>query len=108
MKRLVWVPLALGIVATYIFLDRRAVRYAAEYDELDAAADRTDLWGSKQRIAGTGRDFLGKVKEGVGRITGDDDLAGRGVVDQIAGAVQDTAGKAANAASDTIREFNRY
>jgi uncharacterized protein YjbJ (UPF0337 family) len=108
MKRQVWIPLALGIVATYIFLDRRAARYTAEYDELEAAADRTDLWGSKQRIAGTGRDFLGKVKEGVGRITGDDDLAGRGVVDQIAGAVQDTAGKAANAASDTIREFNRY
>lgn len=106
MKRLVWVPLALGIVATYIFLDRRATRYAAEFDELEAAADRTDLWGSKQRIAGTGRDLLGKVKETVGRVTGDDDLAGRGVVDQIAGTVQDTAGKAANAASDTIRDFN--
>ena len=106
MKRQVWIPLALGIVATYIFLDRRAARYAAEYDELDAAADRTDLWGIKQRIAGTGRDLLGKLKEGVGRITGDDDLAGRGVVDQIAGAAQDAAGKAANAASDTIRDFN--
>ena len=106
MKRLVWVPLALGIVATYIFLDRRATRYAAEFDELEAAADRTDLWGSKQRIAGTGRDLLGKVKETVGRVTGDDDLAGQGVVDQIAGTVQDTAGKAANAASDTIRDFN--
>ena len=72
MKRQIWIPLALGIVATYIFLDRRAARYAAEYDELDAAADRTDLWGSKQRIEGTGRDFLGKVKETVGRVTGDD------------------------------------
>jgi uncharacterized protein YjbJ (UPF0337 family) len=106
MKRQVWIPLALGIVATYIFLDRRAARYAEAYDELEAAADRTDLWGSKQRIAGTGRDFLGKVKETVGRVTGDDDLAGRGMVDQVAGAVQDTAGKAANVASDTIREFN--
>lgn len=108
MKRQVWIPLALGIVVTYIFLDRRAARYAAEYDELDEAADRTDLWGSKQRIAGTGRDFLGRIKEGIGRITGDDDLANRGVVDQIAGAMQETAGKAANAVSDTIREFNRY
>lgn len=108
MKRQLWIPLALGIVATYIFLDRRAARHAAEYDEMESAADRTALWGSKQRIAGTGRDLLGKVKEGVGRITGDDDLAGRGVVDQVAGAVQDTAGKAANAASDTMRDFNRY
>lgn len=108
MKRQVWIPLALGIVATYIFLDRRATRYAAEYDELDRAADRTDLWGGKQRIAGTGRGLLGKLKEGVGRITGDEHLAGEGAVDQVAGAVQDTAGKVANTASDTIREFNRY
>jgi uncharacterized protein YjbJ (UPF0337 family) len=107
MKRQVWIPLALGIVGTYIFLNRRASRYAAEYDELESAADRTDLWGSKQRITGTGRNFLGKVKETVGRVTGNDDLADRGVVDQVAGAVQDTAGKAANAASDTIRDFNR-
>ena len=108
MKRQVWIPLALGIVATYIFLDRRASRYAAEYDEWERAADRTDLWGSKQRIAGTGRDFLGRMKEGVGRLTGNDELAGEGAVDQIAGAVQDTAGKVANAASDAIRDINRY
>jgi uncharacterized protein YjbJ (UPF0337 family) len=108
MRRQVWIPLALGIVATYIFLDRRATRYAAEYDELDTAADRASLWGSKQRVAGTGRDLLGRAKEGVGRITGNDDLAGEGAVDQVAGAVQNTAGKAAHVASDTIREFNRY
>lgn len=108
MKRQTWIPLALGIVATYIFLDRRAARYAAQYDEIEDAADRTSLWGSKQRAAGMGKDLLGKVKEGIGRITGDDDLAGRGMVDQVAGAAQDTAGKAANVASDAIRDFNRY
>jgi uncharacterized protein YjbJ (UPF0337 family) len=108
MKRQTWVPLAIGIVATYIFLDRRAARYAAQYDPLESAADRTDLWGSKQRIAGSGRSLLGKVKQALGRITGNEDLADRGVVDQIAGAVQDTTGKAANAASDTLRKFNRY
>ena len=108
MKRQAWIPLALGIVATYIFLDRRAARYAAEYDEMKSAADRTDLWGSKQRVAGAGRDLLGKVKERVGRITGDDDMANRGVVDQVAGGMQDTAGKAANVASDAIRDINRY
>ena len=108
MKRQVWIPLALGIAATYFFLERRAARYAAEFDELEDAADRADLWGSRQRMAGTGRDLFGKVKEGVGRITGNDDLAGEGMIDQVTGAVQDTAGKVANAASDTIRDFNRY
>ena len=108
MKRQIWIPLALGIVAMYIILDRRACRYAAEYNELDAAADRTEMWGSRQRIAGTGRDLLGRVKEGIGRITGNDDLAGRGVVDQVVGAGQNAAGRAAHRVSGTIREFNRY
>lgn len=108
MKRQIWIPLALGIVATYIILDRRAARYAAEYDDMEAAANSTDYWGSKQRIAGTGRGLVGKLKEGLGRVTGDEDLAGRGVVDQVEGAVQDTVGRAAHGVSDTIRELNRY
>ncbi|MHB1937325.1 MAG: CsbD family protein [Acidobacteriaceae bacterium] len=108
MKRQLWIPLALGIVATYIILDRRAARYAAECDDMEAAANSTAYWGSKQRLAGTGRGLLGRLKEGLGRVTGDDDLAGRGVVDQIAGAVQETAGRAAHGVSDTIRDLNRY
>ena len=108
MKRQVWIPLALGIVATYIILDRRAAKYAAECDDMETAANSTAYWGSKQRVAGAGRGLLGRVKAGLGRVTGDDDLAGRGVVDRVAGAVQDTAGRAAHGVSDTIRELNRY
>jgi uncharacterized protein YjbJ (UPF0337 family) len=108
MKRHIWIPLAMGIVAAYVILDRRATRCAAEYDNLETAANKTAEWGSKQRMVGTGRGLLGRVKEGLGRLTGNDDLAGQGVVDQIAGAVQDTSGRAAHAVSDTIRDLNRY
>jgi hypothetical protein len=44
---------------------------------------------------------VGKLKEGVGRATGDDQLAGEGLVDQIAGAVKDTAGQAPQALGAT-------
>ena len=107
MKRQTWVPLAISVVAAYIILDRRAIRLAAGYNDLDAAANTTADWGSKQRITGTGRGLLGRLKEGLGRFTGKDDLAERGVVDQVAGAVQDTSGKTAHAVSDTLHDLNR-
>ena len=108
MKRQVWIPLAIGIVAVYVILDRRAARCAAGYDDPETAANKTADWGSKQRVVGTGRGLLGRVKEGLGRLTGDDDLAGQGVVDQVAGAVQDTSGRAAHVVSDTMRDLDRY
>ncbi|HVC90779.1 MAG TPA: CsbD family protein [Acidobacteriaceae bacterium] len=108
MKRQVWIPLALSVVAAYLILDHRAARYAAEYDDLEAAAIRTADWGSKQRITGKGRSLLGRLKEGLGRLTGDQDLAERGVVDQIAGAAQETSGRAAHIVSDAIHDLNRY
>lgn len=108
MNRKIWIPLALSVVAAYLILDHRAARYAAEYDDLEATAIRTADWGSKQRITGTGRSLLGKFKEGLGRLTGDEELAERGVVDQIAGAAQDTSGRAAHAVSEAIHDLNRY
>ena len=108
MKRQVWIPLALSVVAAYLILDRRAARYAAGYDDLEAAAIRTADWGSRQRITGIGRRLLGRLKEKLGQLTGDEDLAERGVMDQIAGAAQDTSGRAAHVVSDAIHDLNRY
>ena len=55
---------------------------------------------SDDRIAGTVRNFGGKVQEGVGRVTGDAKLEASGIVNEAAGAVQDAYGKAADAAMD--------
>jgi uncharacterized protein YjbJ (UPF0337 family) len=54
-----------------------------------------------------GSTVAGKVKQGVGRVLGDDDLAGEGVLDQAVGAVKDTAGDVAQAAGQTIHDLNR-
>jgi uncharacterized protein YjbJ (UPF0337 family) len=108
MKRLAWVIAGVSVAfAAYIVLNHPGPEYMSEKDDVDDAADRTTLWGSKQRLSGAGGRLVGSVKEGLGRVTGNDQLAGEGVADQLAGAVKDTAGKVAQAAGDTIHQLNR-
>jgi uncharacterized protein YjbJ (UPF0337 family) len=108
MKALTWVIAGVGAgVAAYIVLNQPGPRYATGDEDVEYAADRTALWGSKQRLSGTGGSLAGKFKEGIGRVTGDDQLAGEGVADQMAGAVKDTAGRAAQAVGQTIHDLNR-
>ena len=59
------------------------------------------------RIAGSVRNFAGKVEEGVGKVTGDTKTEVQGVVNQAAGAVQDAYGKTVDAAKEgaqTVKE----
>ena len=108
MKPRGWILLGIGgIVATYVVLNHRLFNYPAVDDDLETVANRTAGWGSKQRMSGTGRNLLGKMKEGFGRVTGDHDLAEEGVADQVTGAVKDTASRAAHVASDFIHDLNR-
>jgi uncharacterized protein YjbJ (UPF0337 family) len=55
---------------------------------------------SEDRIAGTARNFGGKVEEGIGRATGDTKTQIRGMADQAAGAAQDLYGQARDSAAD--------
>ncbi len=108
MKGLAWVIAGVGVaVAAYVVLNQPGPQYATGDDDVEYAADRTALWGSKQRLSGTGGRFAGKLKESLGRVTGDDQLAGEGAADQLAGAVKDTAGRVAQAAGQTIHDLNR-
>jgi len=108
MKALPWIIAGVGVgLATYFALNQPGLQYATGNDDVEDAAAETSLWGSKQRLAGTGGQILGKVKKSVGRVTGDDQLAGEGLADQVAGAVKDTAGGAAQALGETIHELNR-
>lgn len=107
MKQLPWIIAGLGLgFAAYVVLNRPYPQYATGSDELDNAAARAGLWGTKQRFSGAGRNLAGRVKEGVGRVTGDDQLTGEGITDQIAGALKDTAGSTAQVVSNTIHAVN--
>jgi uncharacterized protein YjbJ (UPF0337 family) len=108
MKSIPWVLIAAGAaVAAYVFFKQPGVRYASGSDEVEDAADKTALWGSKQRLSGVGTGLIGRVKEGIGRVTGDDDLTGDGVVDQVVGKAKDAAGGIAQAAGSTMHELNK-
>jgi uncharacterized protein YjbJ (UPF0337 family) len=52
------------------------------------------------RIAGTARNFGGKVQEGFGKVTGDTKSEFEGKMNQAVGSAQDLYGQAKDAASD--------
>jgi uncharacterized protein YjbJ (UPF0337 family) len=108
MKNFGWLIAGVGVaVAAYLVLNQPGPQYATGNDDVEDAADRTSLWGSKQRVSGAGGRLGGKLKEGFGRVTGNDQLAGEGIADQVAGTVKDAAGKVAQAAGETLHELNR-
>lgn len=54
----------------------------------------------QDRIDGAVKNIGGKIKEGVGNITGDEKLKAEGKADQLAGKVQNTVG----GIKDTLRD----
>ncbi len=52
---------------------------------------------NEDKLAGEGRDVVGKVKETAGDITGDTALQGEGLVDQLSGKAQKIVGAARDA-----------
>jgi uncharacterized protein YjbJ (UPF0337 family) len=96
-----------GIAATYFLMNQPRLQSDTGYDSVDEGAARTYGWGSKARIGGAGRNIVGQVKEGIGRLAGRDDIAGEGIMDQAAGSVKNAAGTVAQAAGQTIHDLNR-
>ncbi len=86
MKAFPWLIAGVGLgLAAYFVLNQTGPRFAIGNDEIEDAAGKTTFWGSKQRVKGTGRGLGGKLKESVGRATGDEQLESEGLVDQIGG-----------------------
>ncbi len=108
MKTLPWIAVAAGVATVaYLLANRPAPQHATGSNSIEDAARKTADWGSKQRITSPGRRIIGKVKEGIGRATGNVDLANRGAFDQMAGAAKDAVGEVAQAAGETIHDLNR-
>jgi uncharacterized protein YjbJ (UPF0337 family) len=107
MKALPWVLAGLGLgFASYYLLSSAGPQYANGSDDVESAARKIFGWGTKQRAAGTGGRMAGTLKEGLGRVTGNDELAQEGLVDQAAGTLRDATGALAHAAGETIHELN--
>ena len=96
-----------GIAATWVLMNQPRFQADTGYDSVDEGAARTYGWGSKARVSGTGRNIVGQVKEGFGRITGRADVANEGMADQAAGSIKNAVGTVAQAAGQTIHDLNR-
>ncbi len=56
---------------------------------------------NKDQVAGKVDQVTGKVKQGIGEAVGNDDLANRGVADQVKGAAKETWGNVKDAANQS-------
>jgi uncharacterized protein YjbJ (UPF0337 family) len=58
----------------------------------------------KDRVQGSVDQAKGKVKEGVGKLTGDQKLKGEGKADQAAGKVENAVGSAKDKIRETLKD----
>lgn len=108
MKTLGWLCAGVGLgVLAYWILNEPGLQHSTGSKDVEDAAHAAANWGSKQQVQGAGSDLLGRVKEGVGNLTGSDQLANEGVGDQIAGAAKQAVGKFSQAAGQTLHDLNR-
>ena len=108
MKTFAWLAAGIGLgLAVYLIANAPGPEYATGSDNIEGAARNTAGWGTKQRAAGLGTNIAGRVKEGLGNLTGDQNLADEGAADQLAGNVKEGVGKFAQAAGQTLHDLNR-
>lgn len=108
MKTALWLAAGASIgMLAYIIFNQPGRQTVTGSDDVEDVARKASLWGSKQRITGKGVNLAGRVKETVGAAIGSDELADRGVTEQVAGAGKDAAGNVAQAVGETIHELNR-
>lgn len=107
--KLPWILAGFGLgLAVYLIANPpQTPAVATGSDDVEGAAAKTSAWGTKQRVKGTGDTLAGKVKQGVGSLTGSDQLADEGVGDQVVGGVKRAVGQVAEAAGQTLHDLNR-
>src|SRR6266700_5069258 len=80
-------------LVTILLFNESEPDYATGYDGVERAARKTFGWGTKKRAEGKVGSFAGAIKEGVGRLTGDDQMADEGAADRVVGNAKDAAGQ---------------
>jgi uncharacterized protein YjbJ (UPF0337 family) len=110
MRALPWIVAGVGIGVGVTLLMRLVDAepdYATGYDEVERAARKTFGWGTKTLVGGKVGAVAGAIKQGVGRLASDDEMADEGAADRVVGNVKDAAGKLGQAVGQTIHDMNR-
>ncbi|MEO8736389.1 MAG: CsbD family protein [Edaphobacter sp.] len=109
MRALPWIIAGVGIGAgvTILLLNAPEAGYETGYDGVERTARKASGWGTQKRVEGTVGSISGSIKEGVGRLTGDDRMAVEGAADRVAGKLKDAAGQVGHAVGQTIHDLNK-
>ena len=109
MRALPWIiaGVGIGIGVTMLLFNESEPDYPTGYDGVERAARKTFGWGTKKRAEGKVGAFAGAIKEGVGRLTDDSQMADEGTADRVVGNVKDAAGQLGHAVGETIHDLNR-
>ena len=109
MKSLPWIiaGVAVGAAVTYTLFSAPRPQHATGYDSVEDAANNAFGWGTKQRATGKGQSIVGSVKQGVGKLAGDPDLADEGAAESLIGDAKDAAGQLGHAVGETLHDLNR-
>lgn len=110
MRALIWMVAGVGIgvgVTLLMKLSESQPEYATGYDDVDRAAAKSFLWGTKKRIEGRVGSRVGSVKEAIGRVVRDPDLEDEGTFQQAAGKVKEAVGEVGQRIGQTIHDLNR-
>ena len=110
MKGFPWIlaGIGIGIAVTYAVLTSEPEpAYDTGYDSFTDAARKTFAWGTKKEVEGKTGSVAGAIKQGVGNLTGNQDLANEGTADRVIGKAKDIAGQVSQAAGQTIHDLNK-
>ena len=109
MRALPWIiaGVGIGVGVTILLFNESEPEYATGYGGVENAARKTFGWGTKKRAEGKIGLVAGAIKEGVGKLIGDDQMADEGAADRVVGDVKDAAGQLGQAVGETIHELNR-
>ncbi len=112
MKALPWIlaGVGIGVAVTILVFNGSEPQYAAGasgYDGVEGAARKSFGWGTGKKAEGKVGSVAGAIKQGVGQLTGNDQLAGEGAADRVTGKVKDAAGNLGQAVGQTIHDLNK-
>jgi uncharacterized protein YjbJ (UPF0337 family) len=109
MKALPWIiaGIGIGVGVTILMFSEHEPAYDTGYDSVEGAARKTFNWGTRKRAEGKVESVAGAIKEGIGNLTGDQDMADEGAARRFVGDVKDVAGEVGHAAAQTIHDLNK-
>src|SRR5258705_12271635 len=96
MRALPWIiaGVGIGVGVTILLFNESEPGHATGYKGVERAARKTFNWGTRRRAEGKVGSVAGAIKEGVGKLTGDYEMADEGAADRVAGNGKNHGGNA--------------